>query len=78
MTYDSRSPAKVPAVGGFYDLRAGLRCFVNGHTEFYGVKFWKGVLLPPGAGTVLWYANGQYSPVRGNHHELDIIRETSY
>lgn len=78
MTYDSKSPAMVPVLGGFYDLRAGLRTFVYEQRSIHGVRFWKGVLLAPGSGDVLWYFNGQYSPVKGNHHELDIVAETSY
>ncbi len=76
MSYDYKSPAMVPAVGGFYDLRAGLKCFVNGQVSFHGVKFWTGITLEPAPGKVLWYVNGQYSPVKGHHHELDIVAET--
>jgi hypothetical protein len=76
MTFLSGPPIR-PQVGGFYNLRAGLTCFIDGVTDLYGEKFYRGVILPPSVGRVLWYNTGSYSPVPGARHELDIMEETA-
>jgi hypothetical protein len=75
MTYLT-GPSIRPVVGGFYDLRAGLQCFVEATVDFYGQLCFRGVLLPPAAGTILWHDGGYYAPDR-SAHELDIMKETS-
>lgn len=68
-------PAMRPQVGGFYNLRAGLQCYVEAAVDLYGLTYWRGYILPPSFGVVLWYPGGCYSPT-GQHHELDIMAET--
>lgn len=64
-----------PVAGGFYKLRAGLTAFVTTELDFYGVPHWRGILLPPSAGVIMWYITGAYSPVPGARHELDIVEQ---
>lgn len=73
MTY-LNGPSIPPQLGGFYDLRAGLQCFIEAEVDIYGDKYFRGWLLPPASGVILWYAGGYYAPGR-NKHELDIMRE---
>lgn len=76
MTDLSAAPALQPRPGGMYQLRAGLKVFVEAEVDFYGLPHWRGILLPPSCGVILWYTTGAYSPVRGVKHELDIVEET--
>lgn len=73
MTYLT-GPSICPQVGGFYSLRAGLECFIEAELDFYGQKCFRGQLLPPSSGVVLWHAGGNYAPGR-QAHELDIMTE---
>lgn len=73
MTYLS-GPSIRPQAGGFYQLRAGLECLIVAPVDFYGVLHWRGYLLPPSSGVILWHTNGHYSPTR-DAHELDIVAE---
>lgn len=72
----TNDPAITPHIGGFFNLRAGLQCFIHYSVDHYGHTMWGGDLLPPSSGRILWYTNGQYSPARGVQHELDIVAET--
>lgn len=67
-------PSIRPQLGGFYNLRAGLQCFIVADLDFYGQRCFRGQLLEPSAGTVLWYEGGNYAPDR-HPHELDIMAE---
>lgn len=62
-----------PQVGGFYLLRAGLRCFIYDSYDLYGVTFFRGHILDQVPVVVFWYAHGGYAP-GGVAHELDIMK----
>lgn len=71
MTY-SNAPACRPQVGGFYNLRAGLRAFIFDSYELYGIRYFRGNILDQVPVVIFWYPNGCYAP-GGAHHELDLI-----
>ncbi len=72
-----------PQPGGFYRLRAGLTACViepfdisfTAHGGRHVSRWWRGLLVDGAAGPILWYHDGNYSPVRGATHELDIVAE---
>lgn len=70
MTYLT-SPAIAPELGGMYRLRAGLSAVITETLPIQGFLFWRGLILETGM-RVIWYGNGQYSPVDHARNELDI------
>lgn len=72
MIYRTGKPIR-PQVGGFYELRAGLRCFIFDSYKLYGVTFFRGYLLDSVPVVVFWYSHGGYAP-GGDANELDTMK----